>query len=220
MVISMKLLNKAVNISGLILASVMTVGTVASSFSIPTATAAPKDLACNNNNFKSSTGGGFLSNSPFIRTDKTPNNYSAFKPDAYYPGNGQAWGKPRFKYIARFNNIKEWRGKVCAKSVQNSANNHIISYQSSNNSSCPTGGNKYCKMYVGPTISFEVKGRNEAENKWRPIKKNGNSAVYEIPANQTKVYNWAWKRTKASDFRIVVRYAKPVDEFDFLMDKK
>ncbi len=215
----MKLVHKALSFSGIALASIMTVSTVASSFTIPTATAAPTDLACNNNSFKSSVIGGFLSNNPFIRTDKTPKNYGAFKPDAYYPGNGQAWGKPRFKYIARFNNIKEWRAKVCATSVQKSGNNHIISYQSSSNSSCPPNGNKYCTMYVGPTIYFQVKGSNEPENKWRTLKKDGKSAIYEIPANNTRVYNWAWKRNQPSDFRILVRYAKPLDRFDFMMDK-
>lgn len=215
----MKLVKKALSFSGVVLASMMTVSAVANSFQMPTATAAPVDLACNNNSFKSSTGGGFLSNNPWIRTDIKPNNSNA-KPDAYYPGNGQAWGKPRFKLTARFNNIKEWRGKVCTKSVQNSANNHIISYQSSSNASCPKNSTKYCKMYLGPTVRFEEKGRNEPENKWKPLKKNGKSAVHEIPANHTQVFNYAWKRNQPTDFRIVIRYAKPLDEFDILMDKK
>ncbi|CDN14612.1 hypothetical protein RintRC_0934 [Richelia intracellularis] len=40
----------------------MTVSAVTSSFYMPTATAAPKDLACNNNIFKYSVIGAFLSN--------------------------------------------------------------------------------------------------------------------------------------------------------------
>ncbi|WP_315791602.1 hypothetical protein [Fischerella sp. JS2] len=180
-----------------------------------------EDLACNNDNFTSSIAGGFLSNNPFIRTDKTPNNHSAFKTDCLNPAaNGQCWGQPRYRYYARWNNIKEWRGKICAKSVQNTYNNHVVSYQSSSDSSCPIGGQNYCQIYYGPVISFQVKGHNESENQWKPIEKDGKLASYEIPANERMWYHWAWKTSQPSDFRLAVRYAKPDDEFDFMMDKK
>ncbi|MFH7025704.1 MAG: hypothetical protein ACHBN1_09925 [Heteroscytonema crispum UTEX LB 1556] len=185
----------------------------------PTSQAQNDDLACNNNDFTSSIGGGFLSNNPFIRTDKRPNNYSAFKEDCLNPGVGECWGKPRYRYYARWNNIKEWRGKICAKSVENNFNNHLVSYQSSSDSSCPIGGQNYCQIYEGLRVRFEVKGHNEPENQWQPIQKDGKLASYEIPANQTKNYTWAWKTSEPSDFRLAVRYAKPDDEFDFMMDK-
>lgn len=178
------------------------------------------DLACNNANFTSSIAGGFLSNNPFIRTDRTPNNYSAFNEDCFNPAVGpECWGKPRYEYYARWNNIKEWRGKICAKSVQNAFNNHVISYQSSSDSSCPIGGQNYCQIYQGPRVRFEVKGHNEPENQWQAIQKDGKLASYDIPANQTKSYTWSWKTSQPSDFRLAVRYAKPYDEFDFMMDK-
>ncbi|NEU71952.1 hypothetical protein PI95_005010 [Hassallia byssoidea VB512170] len=178
------------------------------------------DLACNNANFTSSIAGGFLSNNPYIRTDRTPNNNSAFTEDCLNSAtNGECWGKPRYKYTIGWNNIKEWRGKACAKSVQNDFNNHVISYQSSSNSSCPIGGQNYCQIYEGPRVRFEVKKHNDPENKWQAIEKDGKLASYEIPANQTNSYTWAWKTSQPSDFRLAVRYAKPYDEFDFMMDK-
>jgi len=77
----------------------------------PTTQERSKNLACNNN-FSSSVSGGFLSNNSFLRTDKTPSNYSAFQPDCLNPAaNGECWDKPRYLYYGRFNNIKEWRGK-------------------------------------------------------------------------------------------------------------
>ncbi|NEQ63892.1 MAG: hypothetical protein F6K53_44035 [Moorea sp. SIO4A1] len=183
---------------------------------------ANSDLACKDASFKSSMFGGFLSINPpaFARLNRTPKNYStAFPNDCLNPAaNGQCWGKPRHQYSARFNNIKEWRGKICARSVQNASNNHVVSYQSSSSPTCPIGGNVYCQQYYGPKVGFQVK---YSDNKWRWLKgKNGNLAVYEIPANNTHVYSWAWKTSEPSDFRLVVKYAKPLDEFDFMMDKK
>ncbi|WP_143170973.1 hypothetical protein [[Phormidium ambiguum] IAM M-71] len=187
----------------------------------PNSQAQNADLACNNANFNSSTFGGFLSPPPdYRRNDKRPNNYSAFKSDCLNPAaNGECWGQPRYQLYARYNNIKEWRGKICSKSVQNAYNNHVVSYRQSNNPSCPIGGQKYCQTYYGPVIGFQVKGHNEPENKWRYLESNGKLAAYEIPANQTKMYNWAWKTSQPSDFRLVVRYAKLWDEFDLMMDK-
>ncbi|MFB2936138.1 hypothetical protein ACE1B6_12870 [Aerosakkonemataceae cyanobacterium BLCC-F154] len=115
------------------------------------------DLACNNANFNSSTFGGFLSPPPnYRRNDKRPNNYSAFKRDCLNPApSGECWGKPRSRLYARFNNIREWRGKICGKSVQNAYNNHVVSYRQTNNPSCPIGGQKYCQIYYGPVIGFQ-----------------------------------------------------------------
>jgi hypothetical protein len=104
--------------------------------------------------------------------------------------------------------------------VQTPGNNHIISYQSSANSSCPLDGATFCQMYVGPVIGFQTKGRDEAENRWRWLENNGQQAVYAIPSNQTLAYQWAWNANQSSDFRLVVRYAKPRDQFDFMMDRR
>jgi hypothetical protein len=187
------------------------------------------DLACNNENFTSSITGGFLSNNPFIRTDKTPKNYSAFKKETLHPLFNpdipitNVDYKPRYSYTATFNNITEWRGKICAKSVQNSTNDHTVSFQSnSSTSTCPTGGQTYCKAYAGPVVIFEFKeklGGGTADS-WVPLRKDGKEAVYNIPANATNWYHWAWKTNQPTDFRLVVRQAAELDEFDFMMDKK
>ena len=62
-------------------------------------------IACNNNNFTGSIAGGFLGEPDFVRLDKTPANYSAFKNDcsnvpASYCENGS-----RYRYIALYSNI-------------------------------------------------------------------------------------------------------------------
>lgn len=186
----------------------------------PTTQERSKNLACNNNNFSSSVSGGFLSNNPFLRTDKTPSNYSAFQPDCLNPAaNGECWDKPRYLYYARFDNIKEWRGKICAKSVQSANHDHVVRYKSTSNPSCPIPGEKYCQIYLGPKVGFQVKGHNQPEKEWNWLKKDEKLALYEIPASETQVYNWAWQTSQPSDFRLVVWYAKPLDEFDFMMDK-
>ncbi|MGA9382359.1 MAG: hypothetical protein WBV73_26665 [Phormidium sp.] len=71
----------------------------------PTSQAQNADLACNNANFNSSIGGGFLSPPPdYRRNDKRPNNYSAFKSDCLNPAaNGECWGQPRYRLYARYN---------------------------------------------------------------------------------------------------------------------
>jgi hypothetical protein len=180
-----------------------------------------KDLACNNKNFTSSIGGGFLSNTPFERKDKTPSNYAAFKPDCLNPAaNGECWDKPRYYYYATFPNIKEWRGKICAKSVESANHTHVINYQTTSSQTCPIGGQKYCQLYEGPTVGFQVKGHNQPEKEWNWLKKDEKLALYEIPASETQVSSWAWKTSQPSDFRLVVWYAKPLDEFDFMMDQR
>jgi hypothetical protein len=53
------------------------------------------DLACDDASFTGSITGGFLSDSPFIRVNKTPENYSAFNNDCYNPAaNGECWASP------------------------------------------------------------------------------------------------------------------------------
>ncbi|MGQ4647623.1 hypothetical protein [Lyngbya aestuarii] len=207
---------------GVTVTSLLIAGISFTKFQNQSVNAQSVDLACNNQNFKSSTFGGFLSNNPFTSLDRTRQNSPNLFPEGkgWSPGNGESWGKPRYQYIAWFNNIKQWRGKICAKSVQTLANNHTISYQSSSNSSCPIGGPNYCQIYVGPKLFFETKGYDEPESKWHPLESDGKYAIYEIPANSTKVYSWAWKTSQPSDYRIRVEYAKPLDEFDFMMDKK
>jgi hypothetical protein len=38
--------------------------------------------------------------------------------------------------------------------------------------------------------------------------------------NNVQSYEWSWHTTEPSDYRIVVRYAMPKDQFDFMMDKR
>lgn len=174
-------------------------------------------VACNNTSFQSSIAGGFLGNPNYVRLDKKPNNYSGFVSDCFNPAaNGQCWGNPRYKLTAQFSNIKNWKGKVCTRNVENNSNPHTVYYCGSNcnvDPNCNLPGS--CSIYQGPQISFEYYWNGQ----WRIMKSGNKLALYEIQANQTKVYNWHWITSQNTSFRIRVRYAKPNDEFDLMMDK-
>ena len=177
------------------------------------------DLACGNNSFKSSIAGGFHGSVDYIRLDKRPNNYSNFNSDCYNPAvNGQCWGAPRYRLSPQFTNIRSWRGKVCCRSVQTAFNDHIVKWCGSGcstNPGCEGRLQDYCSIYRGPEINFEYYWNGH----WRLIEKNGALASYDIPANETKVYQWFWETSSPTAFRIDIRYAKPYDEFDIMMDK-
>ncbi|MEW7279426.1 hypothetical protein ABW636_12600 [Aquimarina sp. 2201CG1-2-11] len=167
-------------------------------------------VACNNNNFTSSIAGGFLGAPDFIRLDKTPGNYNAFKNDcsnvpASYCENGT-----RYRYIAQYSNIKKWRGKICSKAVQSRSNNHYL----------PIGGfcaNPPCDSYKGPELYFEYKSNGV----WKSMKNNRSGILsgFEVPANKTKVYTYAWNTSQKTSFRLRVKNAMAKDQFDFMMDK-
>lgn len=175
-------------------------------------------VACNNASFQSSiAGGSFLGGAPnFVRLDKTPNNYSAFKNDCYSPGNGQCWGNPRYKYTSTFTGIKQWKGKICTRNVENNSNRHGINWCGSGCSvdpDCNQVGS--CFIYQGPVVYFQYYWNGQ----WRTMKSGNKTAVYEIPANSTRVYTWHWITSQNTSFRLMVRYAKKYDEFDIMMDK-
>lgn len=175
-------------------------------------------VACNNTSFQNSiAGGSFLGGAPnFVRLDKTPDNYSAFKNDCFAPGNGQCWGNPRFKYTSTYSGIKQWKGKICTRNVENNFNRHGINWCGSGCSidpDCFQAGS--CFIYQGPVVYFQYYWNG----KWRTMKSGNKTAVYEIPANSTKVYTWHWITSQNTSFRLMVRYAKRYDEFDIMMDK-
>ncbi len=183
--------------------------------------AAHAQIACDNDSFQSSVTGGFLPDAPtpdYVDLDKTPANYpGGFIDDCFPNPNGLGcWGEPRYKLYATFNNITDWRGKICATAVENSGNTHWVAYQQTGYS-CAPNSNIWCSMYIGPEIGFQVRG---ADNQWKWFETDsGDFTHWEVPANQTRWYHWRAHFTTPHDFRIVVRYAKPYDRFDLMMDK-
>ncbi|CAN5838978.1 hypothetical protein BH24ACT15_BH24ACT15_33540 [soil metagenome] len=165
------------------------------------------DLACSNPSFNSSIAFGFLSDDPFIRNDKTPNNYSAFYDDCLNPGFGECVGEPRYRYTANAGLVNQWRGKVCGRAVQNASNDHIVDFVDEN-------GVEF-SVYYGPSIAFEYYWSG-----WRLMESNsGKVALVTIPANALYHINWAWYTSEPTGHRISIRYAKGNDEFDIMMDR-
>lgn len=170
-------------------------------------------IACNNSDFTSSIAYGFLGTPEFVELDKTPNNYNGFVNDcASVPASYCSKG-PRYKLHAVMHKIKKWKGKICAKSVQNSSNDHYASNISGGYCQSPP-----CSSYVGPELYFEY----YANGKWKSMK-NPNGAYpegFEVPANTTKVYTYSWKTTTDTSFRLRVKNAMDQDQFDFMMDRE
>ncbi len=167
-------------------------------------------VACNNNNFKGSIAGGFLGEPDFIRLDKTPGTYSAFKNDCNNVPSSYCTKGTRYRYIAQYNNIKQWRGKICSKAVQSRSNDHYL----------PIGGfcaEPPCDSYKGPELYFEYKSNGV----WRSMKnpRGRTNLGFEVPANSTKVYTYAWNTSQNTSFRLRVKNAMAKDQFDFMMDK-
>jgi hypothetical protein len=172
-------------------------------------------FACDNDNFKSSVTGGFLPTAPtpdYLAMDITPLNTGGWT-EHCYPTGQICVGAPRYKTVAQFNNVRNWRGKVCANAIENAANTHWVSYQTTFDATCPTGGSSWCSMYIGPQIGFQYRG---ADGVWRLF--DGVSA-WTVGANDTKWYQWSASFSTPKDFRIIVNYAKANDRFDLMMDK-
>lgn len=164
-------------------------------------------VACKNSKFTSGIVGGFLGNPEFIRLDKKPINYSSFKNDCSNLSDAMCQKGKRYRYSATFNNTKKWRGKICAKSVQNANNDHYLS-----NILCL---DPPCSAYRGPKLYFEF----EKDGVWKPIKTSIQEGI-EIPANKRRTYGYYKNGTKKRSFRIRVKNAMRLDEFDFMMDKQ
>ncbi|MHA7055685.1 hypothetical protein ACWGOQ_0000590 [Aquimarina sp. M1] len=170
-------------------------------------------IACKNSDFTSSIAYGFLGTPEFVALDKTPNNYNGFVNDcANIPASYCNKG-PRYKLHAVMNKINKWKGKICAKAVQNSNNDHIASNISGSFCQSPP-----CSAYVGPELYFEY----YSNGKWKSMK-NPNGAYpegFEVPANATKVYTYSWKTSTNTSFRLRVKNAMGKDQFDFMMDQE
>ncbi len=164
-------------------------------------------VACENSNFTSSIAGGFLGDPEFVRLDKKPINYSAFKDDCSNLSSAMCQKGKRYRYTATFSNIKKWRGKICAKSVQNSNNDHYL-----DNILCL---DPPCTSYRGPKLYFEFK----KDGVWKSIG-NGEQDGIEIQANKRRTYGFYKNTSKKRSFRIRVKNAMKLDEFDFMMDKE
>jgi len=173
-----------------------------------------RTIACKNSSFTNSIAGGFLGTPEFVALDKTPNNYQGFVNDCASLSPSACNKGTRYKLHAVMNDIKKWRGKICSKAVQNSSNDHYTS-------NSPTGGlcqSPPCSAYVGPELYFEY----YANRRWKSMK-NPSELVpkgFEVPANSTKVYTYAWNTSKKTSFRLRVKNAMGKDQFDFMMDKK
>ncbi|MBG6131307.1 hypothetical protein IWQ47_002824 [Aquimarina sp. EL_43] len=163
-------------------------------------------IACKNSNFTSAIAGGFLGNPEFVKLDKKPLTYSNFTNDCNNLSDDMCQKGKRYRYSATFNNIKKWRGKICARSVQNSNNDHYLP-----NIICDSPP---CTAYRGPVLYFEFK----KDGVWKPIKVSIQQGI-EIPANKTKAYSFYKNASKKRSYRIRVKNAMKLDEFDFMMDK-
>jgi len=170
-------------------------------------------IACKNSNFTSSIAHGFLGTPEFVALDKTPKNYVGFSNDCASVPASYCNKGPRYKLHAVMNNIKKWKGKICAKSVQKTDNDHYASNISGGYCQSPP-----CSSYVGPELYFEY----YSNGRWKSMKNP--SGLYpegfEVPANSTKVYSYSWKTTKNTSFRLRVKNAMGKDQFDFMMDKE
>lgn len=163
-------------------------------------------IACNNSSFRGSMAGGFLPGSTWVRYDKRPNNYSKFKRDCFNPAaNGQCL--TRYTFESGYYKTKNWRGKICARSVQTAYNNHYFLYCGPGCGSCSS--NNYCEYNRPVQVQFQ----RWTGSYWDSL------AWVNIPHNSTKTYSWIINWDKTRYYQLAVQYALPYDEFDFMMDK-
>lgn len=153
------------------------------------------DIACNDESFTKSMSGGFVSEKPFIRLNKTPANYPAFGKVTSLPDRG-ALPKPFYVYTARFSNALKWRGKVCARQVAGYSTNNPYALQ----------------------VIFEKK---DSLGSWYPLTgSNGKLSSWYVPFNKTYVYSWYVNSDKPGDYRIRIIGAEANDQFDIMMDEQ
>ncbi len=169
----------------------------------PTDISVGHTIACYNQGFTNNINGYSFGEPEFIALDKSPENYSAFANDcnnSNFCDNG-----PRYRFEKRFDDVKEVGGKICARSVQNSSNNHnttpngwTLCYPSP----CPVG------EYHGPKIYLEYLW----DNVWRTISDT------EIPANTTRTLSFTGYSNVKISFRLRVKDAMEKDQFDLMAD--
>lgn len=180
----------------------------------PASSSRSSQIACNNYSFKNSISGGFLSHNRHIKLDLTA-RYN-FQSDCLHPsGFSKCVDASRHRAQFWWNGVKKWAGKICAKSVQTSYNNHYVEWcgrSCSANPYCDRSGS--CKTYYGPEIRFELKQNNS----WRLLSDGYKSASYEVPPNETWTYGWHSRSNYSKSFRMTIRSAKGYDQFDAMMD--
>ena len=145
-----------------------------------------------------------------MRLDKKLESYAPFQEDCANVPQSYCQKGSRYRYLAQFSNIREWRGKICSKSVQTRNNDHNIAV-----SDICAGGD--CDPYVGPELYFEYLSRGV----WKSMKNPSGQTPegFEVPANSTKVYTYWWNSSGNTSFRLRVKNAMAKDEFDFMKDK-
>ena len=171
-------------------------------------------IACNNTSFRRSIEGGFLDYETFVRYDMIAKD--RFDSYCFTPDNFKVCvGGKRYKYFGFWNNVKRWAGKICAKSVQNSQNDHFVKWCGPGCSADPNCDNKYyCETYYGPVLKFQRKKFGA----WVDLRDGNKVASYEILPNETYTYSWYWRSSKQESFRVQIEAAKGNDEFDVMMD--
>ncbi|NRA67238.1 MAG: hypothetical protein HRU19_22330 [Pseudobacteriovorax sp.] len=175
-----------------------------------------KKGACNDTSFQEQIAGGAIDDGrKFRRLNITPQN----RPKEFFPStidNSGHWKSLRYRYAATITQATQWRGKICARSVQNADNNHNYRRPSSNPN--PGGSIGLPPRYIGPTVGFQI--YDKSINGWRYVKNSsGNSVSFEIPANTTKNYSWV-RNGSAAHMRIYIENAMPLDEFDIITQGK
>lgn len=171
------------------------------------------DLGCDDEWFTSpDRWGGLISQNPFISLNRTPASYSGFKRgEGWGPGNGQSWGHPRYECLLRLV-TKESRVRVCGRSVQNQANDHWIYYSTWSDES---GWIPQDPIYIGPRIQCVYYWGG-----WRVMKTaTGKLASYELLPNQQGWTAMRFYTSEPTAHGVRVHLAKPLDEFDFLIDR-
>lgn len=157
-----------------------------------------KGYACNNSSFASGSWLGGTAN--YIRYDKRPNEWGGFFGDCWNPfANGGCVDGPRYQSSAGYNGVTHFKGRLCARNIENSSQDHY-----------------YAGLYRGPGLTFTKRASN---GNFYTMTIDGTTAYWEIGANQLKSYTWYVINTNGGDYRAQVRYAKRYDEFDILVDK-
>lgn len=159
------------------------------------------NFACDNAAFTSSTPGGLLGNEWTLLDTNYEQHPGVWTPDSVC--NGGICTAGRKQYGARWNNLTQWRGKVCGHPRDRIGQaTHTICY------------------YPGPTCLLEL------PYVWFQYNTPGSGTVNyaggdDFPMNTNTTRSWAWYGNPGVvlDWRINVYEAMPWDEFDILMSR-